>query len=154
MKADYYAASSGPTANYYWCSTPLVVLPAARVAVQSEKLSPGEFELLKILWKLESATVAEVRDACSLVDGMPPAYTTTMTVLGRLVDKQAVRVDKAKQPYRYRPALRRNTMLRSRLREFIEICYEGDVQLLLEQLLADGHLSPQELRSQLAEDAD
>lgn len=116
------------------------------MSVPPSKLSPGEFEILKILWKLESATVAEVRDAHDPGKGVKPAYTTTMTVLGRLVEKEAARVDKEKQPFRYRPALRRTTTLRHRLREFVRVNYEGDTQLLLEQLLSGGHLSPQRAR--------
>ncbi len=105
------------------------------------KLSPGEFEILKILWRLDSATVAEVRKAHSTELGTSPAYTTTMTVLGRLVEKDAARVDRGKQPYRYRPAMRRGTLLRHRLREFVEVCYEGDSELLMEDLLGDGLLN-------------
>ncbi len=110
------------------------------VPTSHQKLSPGEFEILKLLWKQGSATVAEVREAHKLSDGTRPAYTTTMTVLGRLVEKDAARVDRARQPYRYRPALRRSTLLRHRLREFVEVCYEGDTELLMEDLLGDGHL--------------
>jgi predicted transcriptional regulator len=110
------------------------------VPTSHQKLSPGEFEILKILWKLDSATVAQVRGAHNLKDGARPAYTTTMTVLGRLVEKEAVRVDRARQPYRYRPAMRRSTLLRHRLREFVEVCYEGDTELLMEDLIGDGHL--------------
>lgn len=108
-----------------------------------QKLSPGEFEILKILWKLDSATVAEVRDTHDLRGGNRPAYTTTMTVLSRLVDKDAVRVDKQRQPFRYRPAMRRSTLLRRRLREFVEVSYEGDVEHLMGDLLSEGHLSPE-----------
>lgn len=105
-----------------------------------QKLSPGEFEILKILWKLDSATVAQVRQASDVESEARPAYTTTMTVLGRLVEKEAVRVDRSRQPYRYRPAMRRSTLLRHRLREFVEVCYEGDSELLMLDLLSDGHL--------------
>lgn len=117
------------------------------VPTSLQKLSPGEFEILKILWKLDSATVAEVRAA----HGNRPAYTTTMTVLGRLVDKEAVRVDKAKQPFRYRPAMRRSTLLRHRLREFVEVCYEGDVEHLLEDLLGESQISEEAVLRVVAE---
>jgi predicted transcriptional regulator len=111
------------------------------VPTSLQKLSPGEFEILKILWRLDSATVAEVREAHDGRTGNRPAYTTTMTVLGRLVEKDAVRVDKAKQPFRYRPAMRRSTLLRRRLREFVDVCYEGDAEHLLEDLLGEAQIS-------------
>ena len=111
-----------------------------------QKLSPGEFEVLKILWKLNLGTVAEVRQAYDPHRGMRPAYTTTMTVLGRLVEKNAARVDKDTQPFVYRPAIRRAPFLRRRLREFIEANYEGDTDLLLEDLLGDAHVSAEDLQ--------
>ncbi len=115
----------------------------------STKLSPGEFETLKILWKLGSGTVAEVRDAHKGGSGPIPAYTTTMTVLGRLVEKEAARVDKEKQPFRYKPMHLRETTLKRRLREFVSICYEGDSELLLRHVLDDGLLEVQVLREVL-----
>ncbi len=106
------------------------------------KLSPGEFEILKILWKLETATVAEVR--ADYAREAAPAYTTIMTLLGRLVEKSAVRVSKEHRPFRYRPALQRGTMLRRRLDEFLKTTYDGDAHLLLQHLLGDAHLGASE----------
>lgn len=107
----------------------------------SQKLSPGEFEILKILWRLEGGTVAQVREQQQGRDGLVPAYTTTMTMLGRLVDKEAVRVDKDRQPFYYRPALRRATLLKRRLREFIRVVYEDQSELLVRQMLDESYLS-------------
>ena len=121
------------------------------VPTSLQKLSPGEFEILKILWKLDSATVAEVRAAHDERAGNRPAYTTTMTVLGRLVDKEAVRVDKTRQPFRYRPAMRRSTLLRHRLREFVEVCYEGDVEHLLGDLLCESQITEEAVLRVVAE---
>ncbi|MCP4447898.1 MAG: BlaI/MecI/CopY family transcriptional regulator [Myxococcales bacterium] len=110
-----------------------------------ERLSPGEFEILKILWKLEVATVAEVRADYPREEA--PAYTTIMTLLGRLAGKSAVRVSKERRPFRYRPALQRSTMLRRRLVEFLKTSYQGDAQLLLQHLLSDAHLTAAEATS-------
>jgi BlaI family penicillinase repressor len=121
------------------------------VPTSHQKLSPGEFEVLKILWKLDSATVAEVRDAHNSKGRPLPAYTTTMTMLGRLVEKEAVRVDRERQPFRYRPAMRRSTLLRHRLREFVETSYEGDTELLMEDLLGEGHLETETARRVLGD---
>lgn len=113
------------------------------------KLSPGEFEILKILWKLEIATVAEVR--ADYPRDEAPAYTTIMTQLGRLADKAAVRVSKEYRPFRYRPALQRGTLLRRRLDAFLQTTYEGDAQLVLQHLLVDSHLTPPEASTVLDE---
>ena len=102
------------------------------------KLSPAEFELMKTLWDLERATVAEVRDAHKARQRSELAYTTVMTMLGRLVDKEALRVDKDKQPFCYRPAIRRSTLLRDRLRDFVELSFDGDAEELVRLLVSDG----------------
>jgi len=108
------------------------------VAIVPSKLSPGEFEILKVLWKLEVATVAEVRADYDREEA--PAYTTIMTVLTRMVEKAAVRVMKDTRPFRYRAAVQRGTMLRKRLQEFLMATYDGDAQLLMQHLIRDAHL--------------
>lgn len=99
-----------------------------------QPLTAAEFELIKVLWRLESGSVREVRDALHEASGKDLAYTTVMTTLGRMVDKAAVRVNQERQPFTYRAACRRTTMLRERLEEFVQVTYEGDLELLQEQL--------------------
>ncbi len=142
LNANYYVCRRKASIIILRCSKQSCASAHTRVFVPTshQKLSPGEFEILKILWKLDSATVAQVREASASERRVRPAYTTTMTLLGRLVDKDAVRVNRAKQPYQYRPAMRRTTLLRRRLREFVEVCYEGDSELLMEDLIGEGHL--------------
>ncbi len=93
--------------------------------------------------------MAEVRAAYTRE--LAPAYTTIMTLLGRLVEKSAVRVSKEYRPFRYRPALQRGTMLRRRLDEFLKSTYEEDAQLLLQHLLVNGHLTANEVSTVLGE---
>lgn len=106
------------------------------------EISGAEFELMKILWRLGQATVAEVR---AQADG-DPAYTTVMTLLGRLEKKGAVAVDKARQPYVYKPRLRRESVIRKRLSAFIDRVFDGQAESLVLQLIEDKSLSLDELR--------
>jgi len=105
-------------------------------------MTGAEFELMKILWRLEKATVAQVR-AESKSD---PAYTTVMTLLGRLEKKGAVAVDKSRQPYVYEPKLRRESVIRRRLNAFIDRVFDGRAESLVLQLIEDKSLSLDELR--------
>jgi predicted transcriptional regulator len=108
-------------------------------------ISPAEFDLMKILWRLGRATVAEVRrEAAGDDDG--PAYTTVMTLLGRLEKKGAVAVDKSRQPYVYRPRFRRESVIRRRLHHFVDRVFDGQVESLVMQLIEDRSLSLDELR--------
>jgi predicted transcriptional regulator len=62
----------------------------------------GELELaiMQIVWKHKTVTVRDVLEA--LVEQRPLAYTTVMTVMGRLVDKGMLVADKQNKSYNYR----------------------------------------------------
>lgn len=109
-------------------------------------MTPAEFKLMKVLWALKRATVAEVRDEHSRMYGAELAYTTVMTLLGRLAGKRAVKVDKTRQPYMYRPAFRRESVLRDRLRSFLDTVFDGKADSLVLHLVEDESLSLEELR--------
>ena len=77
------------------------------------ELTPAELNLMKVLWRLGKATVADARAelnrpeaTCRTTrrDGGELAYTTVMTLLGRLAAKGAVEVDREREPYVDRPA--------------------------------------------------
>jgi predicted transcriptional regulator len=109
-------------------------------------MTPAEFRLMKVLWTLNRATVAEVRDEHNRMYGTELAYTTVMTLLGRLASKRAVKVDKLRQPYIYRPAFRRESVLRDRLRQFLDTVFDGKADSLVLHLVEDESLSLEELR--------
>jgi hypothetical protein len=69
-------------------------------------LTPAELRVMKALWQLGRSSVAEVRAELG-ARGQQLAYTTVMTLLGRLATKGAVIVDKMREPFLYRPAHRR-----------------------------------------------
>ena len=106
----------------------------------------AEFNTLRALWRLKQGTVAEVKAACAALYGGEPAYTTVMTLLGRLEAKQLVRVDKARQPFVYKPKHKEDSVLRSRLRDFLDTVFEGDASELVLQLVRDESLSAEDLR--------
>jgi predicted transcriptional regulator len=109
-------------------------------------MTPAEFRLMKVLWTLSRATVAEVRDEHNRMYGTELAYTTVMTLLGRLAAKRAVKVDKVRQPFIYRPAFRRESVLRDRLRQFLDTVFDGNADSLVLHLVEDESLSLDELR--------
>ncbi len=62
-----------------------------------------ELEVMKILWRKQTATVAQVQE--SLKPTRPLAYTTVMTVLDRLARKGAVDRRKQGRGYLYKAAM-------------------------------------------------
>jgi BlaI family transcriptional regulator, penicillinase repressor len=110
------------------------------------ELTPAEFGVMKALWQLDRATVAEVRAELAR-RGQDLAYTTVMTLLGRLATKAAVEVDRAREPYVYAPAFRRESVLRERLRDFVRDVFDGEAGSLVLHLVEDESMSRDELRA-------
>lgn len=100
---------------------------------------------MKALWAVGSGSVAEVRAELQS-RGNDLAYTTVMTLLGRLAAKSAVLVDKTREPFLYRPAFRRENVLAERLREFVRDVFDGQADSLVMRLVEDESLTPEQLR--------
>jgi len=110
------------------------------------EMTPAELRVMKALWEIGRGSVAEVRSELA-GRGHELAYTTVMTLLGRLATKQAVVVDKAREPFVYKPAFRRESVLRERLRDFVKEVFDGRADSLVLGLVEDESLSREELRS-------
>jgi BlaI family penicillinase repressor len=113
---------------------------------KSPDLTTAELRVMKALWELGDATVGEVRSELSR-RGQELAYTTVMTLLGRLATKGAVAVDKAREPFVYRSAHRRESVLRDRLREFVREVFDGQADSLVLNLVEDESLTKAELKA-------
>lgn len=107
----------------------------------SNTSSETEFQMLKVLWSLKSATVAQVRERYNELNGTSLAYTTVMTLLGRLAAKGAVKVDKEREPYLYSATSRRQTVLRDRLKRFVKSVFDGNADELVLHLVESEDLS-------------
>jgi predicted transcriptional regulator len=101
---------------------------------------------MKVLWRLERGTVADVRGEHARLFASDLAYTTVMTLLGRLAGKGAVKVDRARQPFVYRPAFRRDSVVRERVKQFIDSVFDGHAESLVLHLVEDDSLGRDELR--------
>ncbi|CAN5874889.1 N/A [soil metagenome] len=112
----------------------------------SPDLTTAELRVMKALWEVEHGTVAEVRSELGR-RGQDLAYTTVMTLLGRLAGKGAVAVDREREPFVYRPAYRRESVLRDRLREFVKEVFDGKADSLVLNLVEDETLSREALRA-------
>ena len=109
------------------------------------EMTPAELRVMKALWELGHASVADVRAELAR-RGHEAAYTTVMTLLGRLATKGAVQVDREREPFVYKPAHRRESVLRERLRAFLRDTFDGEASSLVLRLVEDEALSREELR--------
>lgn len=105
------------------------------------ELGPLEFKLLRILWKHDSLTAPRVLEEYNQQSETPLAYTTVMTLLGRLADKGVLKVNREGQPYRFSAAITREQMLRQRVRDFVNVFFEGQPLDLVVRLVEDAPLS-------------
>ena len=112
---------------------------------RSPDLTPAELRVMKALWQVEHGTVAEIRAELGR-RGQDLAYTTVMTLLGRLEKKGAVAVDKTREPFVYKAAYRRESVLRDRLRAFVAEVFDGEADALVIRLVEDESLSLEELK--------
>ena len=108
-------------------------------------MTPAELRVMKALWHVGKGSVAEVRAELQQ-RGNELAYTTVMTLLGRLAAKNAVVVDKTREPFVYKAAFRRESVLRERLREFVRDVFDGQADSLVLRLVEDESLTRAELR--------
>ena len=72
---------------------------------------------------------------------------TVMTLLGRLATKGAVEVDREREPYVYRPAHARESILKDRLRDFLHDVFDGEADAMVLGLVEDESISIDELRA-------
>lgn len=113
---------------------------------QPPEMTPAEFDVMKLLWRLRKGTVADVRGEHARTYQRDLAYTTVMTLLSRLAQKGAVKVDRSRQPFVYRPAFRRESVIRERLKQFVADVFDGQADSLVLHLVEDESLTVEELR--------
>ena len=117
-------------------------------------LTPQELAIMKVVWRLDKATVRDVYEA--LRETRPVAYTTVMTMMKILEEKgylKKVLVDRA---HVYRPAQRRQQVVGAMVRDFLDRVFDGVPGDLLVHLAKDNKLTDKQRRlvKQLIEEID
>ena len=105
------------------------------------ELGPLEFQLMRILWEAQPVTAREVLEAHNKIARRSLKYTTVMTLLTRMVEKGVLRVDRSGIPFRFRPCVARDQILRQRLCEFVDLFFDGRAVDLALRLVEEEHLS-------------
>jgi predicted transcriptional regulator len=101
-----------------------------------------ELDVMAVLWEVESATVAEVREALD----EPFAYTTVLTVLRTLEEKGYVGHSQEGKAHRYHPLVEREAAGDSALGRVVSKMFSGSPEMLLTHLVSDRRLSEDELQ--------
>lgn len=117
-------------------------------------LTPQELAIMKVVWRLDKATVRDVYE--SLRNSRPVAYTTVMTMMKILEDKGYLKKTLVDRAHVYRPAQRRQQVVGAMLRDFLDRVFDGAPDALLLHLAKDNKLTDKQRRivKQLIEEVD
>src|SRR5207245_539699 len=105
-------------------------------------LTTQELAILKVVWRLGTATVRDVYEA--VLETRRVAYTTVMTMMNILETKGYLKKEKADRAYRYRPAHPERAVITSMVHEFVNRVFDGASRPLLLHLVTDRCLSDED----------
>jgi predicted transcriptional regulator len=100
-----------------------------------------ELDVMSILWRRGSATVAEVR--AELEDEL--AYTSVLSALQTLEEKGHVRHEQEGRAYRNHPTIAPEEAGGSALNRIVDKIFHGSSELLLAQLMSERSIPAKEL---------
>jgi BlaI family penicillinase repressor len=106
-------------------------------------LTGQELEIMKVIWKLETATVRQVYE--TLLKKRRIAYTTVMTMMNILEQKGYLKKQQDDRAYVYQPAQPQQQVIRSMVREFLDRVFNGSAEPLLAHLVEDRRLTENDL---------
>ena len=107
-------------------------------------LTPQELAIMKVVWRLEQATVRDVHEA--LQERRDIAYTTVMTMMRILEEKGYLKKTMAERAHVYRPAKPRHQVVGAMVRDFVDRVFDGASDALLVQLARDNRLTDKQRR--------
>lgn len=102
---------------------------------------PRELEVMSVLWRLGSATVAEVR--AQLAE--PLAYTSVLSALQTLEEKGYVAHAPEGRAYRYFATVDAERAGGSALARIRDAIFQGSAERMVAQLVADREMGREEL---------
>jgi BlaI family penicillinase repressor len=105
-------------------------------------LTPQELAIMKVVWKLDAATVRDVYEAIRARRVI--AYTTVMTMMKILEEKGYLKKVRVERAFVYRPAKPRQQVVGAMVRDFVDRVFDGAAGGLLVHLARDRRLSRDE----------
>jgi BlaI family penicillinase repressor len=106
-------------------------------------LTGQELEIMKVVWRLETATVRQVYE--ELLKQRRIAYTSVMTIMNILEKKGHLNRRQEDRAYVYVPAKPQKQVIGSMVREFIQRVFNGSAEPLLVHLVEDEQLTEQDV---------
>jgi len=106
------------------------------------RLGDLQLKIMKVLWKLGSASVAKVHEQLA---GDRLAYTTVATMLRKMEDRGLVRHCEQRRRFIYTPAVSAKEVTRSMADDLVDRLFEGSLADAVSHLLESRDVSRREL---------
>ena len=106
-------------------------------------ISDAEWQVMQVIWRLGKATAADV--IAELAESKDWSHRTIRTLLGRLVEKGALKAADDGNRYIYRPLLTRQKCIRAESRSFLKKVFAGDAAELLVHFAQDAQITPEQI---------
>jgi predicted transcriptional regulator len=107
-------------------------------------LTPQELAIMKVVWRLDRATVRQVYEV--LREKRSIAYTTVMTMMRVLEEKRYLEKELVDRAHVYRPARPRQQVMGALVRDFVDRVFDGASDTLLLHLAKDNRLTEKQRR--------
>jgi BlaI family transcriptional regulator, penicillinase repressor len=102
-------------------------------------LTPQELAIMKIVWRLEEATVRDVYE--TMLEKREVAYTTVMTMMRILEEKGYLNKTMVERAHLYKPSKPRQQVLGGMVKDFVDRVFDGAPASLLVHLAKGNKLS-------------
>ncbi len=113
--------------------------------LESIILTRQELQIMKVVWRLGTATVKEVQTA--MCAEKRTAYTTILTLMSILEEKGALAHSRSGRAYVYRPLLSRWQATHNQLEDVLARFFEGDAEKLIEYVLENEVKGAEQMRT-------
>jgi predicted transcriptional regulator len=107
-------------------------------------LGETEMEILNHVWELGEASVSDVHD--KIIEYRDVAYTTVMTIMKNLSDKEYLKYRQDGRSYIYSAAIQPNDVKFSLIDRLIDKVFKGSPKDLVQTLVQSENLSDEERR--------
>jgi predicted transcriptional regulator len=107
------------------------------------ELSKAEYDILRVLWKSGEQTVREAHDQLQETQGW--AYTTTKTMMDRMVNKGLLQRDRFHGIYIYKPLITRPAGLARLVQFFADRVLEMDAGAVVAMFARSKAITPDEI---------
>ena len=108
--------------------------------------TPGELEVLQILWEIAPATVRDVLDVLERTN-RGRAYTSVMSLMNVMAEKGLVKRTPQGRAYLYTPVMKKDAALGRMVTDLCRRAFEGSASTLVTRLLDSTNPSGDELKA-------